>query len=115
MDFPFVNGKPYLHTKYSKIKLLSIPACKIRRKKEMERGIAKFIKCFTNRVFAINGFHGDNKFEKLKYFLSSCPLRIVASDEHVRTVERSSRTDCKGARKMYMSEPSIPKNAKNYD
>jgi hypothetical protein len=36
MDFLFVNGTPYLHTKSTVIKFLSIQQCKGRGKKEME-------------------------------------------------------------------------------
>ena len=92
MDFLFVNSKPYLHTKSSKIKLLSIQACKGRGCKEMECGIAKVIKHFTDRGFTINGFHSNNKFETLQDYLSPYPLRIIAPDEHVGMIERSSRT-----------------------
>jgi hypothetical protein len=92
MDFMFVNGTPYLHTKSTVIKFLSIQQCKGRGKKEMERGIDKVVSQFTQRGFKIVAFNGDNEFETLREHLSPTPLNIVARGEHVGAIERSVRT-----------------------
>jgi hypothetical protein len=66
MDFMFINGTSYLHTKSTVIKFLSIQQCKGRGKKEMERGIDKVVAKFTQRAFEIVAFNEDNKFETLR-------------------------------------------------
>jgi hypothetical protein len=92
MDFMYVNGTPYLHTKSSAIKFLSVQPCKGRGQKEMERGIDKVTTKFKQRGFDIIAFNGDNEFEKLRDHVSPTPLNIVGRGEHVGIIERSIRT-----------------------
>ena len=92
MDFMFVNGAPYLHTKSTVVKFLSVQYCTGRGRKEMERGIDKVTSKFTQRGFDITAFNGDNEFEKLREHVSPTPLNIVGRGEHVGTIERSVRT-----------------------
>ena len=105
MDFLFVNGKPYLHTKSSKIKLLSIQACRGRGAKELQNGIEKVVKRYTDRGFNINAYRGDNEFEVLRNFVAPAPLQIVGADDHVGTIERSIRTIKERARCTCQSLP----------
>ena len=92
MDFLFVNGTPYLHTKSRVIKFHSIQCCKGRGRKEMERGIDKVTAKFTQRGFKITAYNGDNEFEKLREHVSPTALNIVARGEHLGPIERSVRT-----------------------
>jgi len=92
MDFMFINGTPYLHTKSSVIKFLSVQNCNGRGRKDMTQGIDKVTARFTQRAFDIAAYNGDNEFKKLREHVSPTPLNIVARNEHVGIIKRSVRT-----------------------
>ena len=92
MDYMYINGTPYLHTKSSVIKFNSVQHCKGRGRKEMERGIDKVTSKFTQRGIKIIAYNGDNEFEKLRDHVAPAALNIVARGEHLGPIERSVRT-----------------------
>ena len=57
MDYMYINGTPYLHTKSSVIKFNSVQHCKGRGRKEMELGIDKVTSKFTQRGIKIIAYN----------------------------------------------------------
>jgi len=67
--FLFVNGKPYLHTKSTNIKFVSIQPCRGRGRKEIEKGLEKGVKT--------TDCNSDDDFEKVKLFLEARNISAI--------------------------------------
>ena len=92
VDFSYVNGCAFLHTKTRSIKFKSVKRCYSRGKKEILRGLAKVIDVYKARGLTISSICGDNEFEKIREGVQPIPVDIVAREEHVPRIERSIRT-----------------------
>ena len=53
MYFFFVNGSPFIHTKYDLINFLSLHMCKGRGNKEVPQGLYVILELYESRVFEI--------------------------------------------------------------
>ena len=92
MDYFFVNGLTFLHTKTKKIKKLTISRCSGTGKNECTQKISTITRMYANRGFTISPYNGDNDFRVLKDTVGEGNLNIVARREHVGSIERSIRT-----------------------
>ena len=93
MDFFFVNGEPFLHTKTKKINFLTASHCTSRSQQQIMNVLESVIQKYNARGFEIEAFHGDNEFDikALKSFLLPALINIYGKDEHVGFLERSVR------------------------
>ena len=73
MYFFFVNWSTFLHTKSMKIDFWSVQACNNRVKSETILVLKKLKTKYKYRGLTIIDYHGDNKFEHLRGFLSTIP------------------------------------------
>ena len=94
MDFFFVNGNIFFHTKTSKVDFITAQYCTSRSLRTIITALEKVQNKYTCRSFIITDYHGDNEFDKssLKDFLEPALLHIYGKLEHVGTIERSTRT-----------------------
>ena len=94
MDFFFVNGNIFLHTKTNKVNFLTAQYCTSRSLRTIMTVLEKVINKYTCRSFNICDVHGDNEFDKdiLRDFLNPALLHIYGREEHVGPIERSVRT-----------------------
>lgn len=90
MDFFFVEGKPYLHTKGRQIKFMTVHAQTSRGKKETYENLLEVTNLYTVKGIAVTLYRGDNEFRMLERYLRSRVLSIVGRKEHVSPIERSS-------------------------
>ena len=63
IDFFFINGKPFLHTKSSKINFLTAHICSSRSQGQIIRVIEEVQQIYETRGFKIVAIHGDNEFD----------------------------------------------------
>ena len=94
MDFFFVNGNIFFHTKSNKIDFLTAQYCISRSLRTIFTALESVINKYRCRSFKITDFHGDSEFdkEKLKDFLEPGILHTYAREEHVGIIERSVRS-----------------------
>ena len=94
MDFFFINGNIFFHTKTDKINFLTAQYCTSRSLRTIMTALDKVINKYKSRSFNICDYHGDNEFDKqaLKDFLQPALLHIYGRNEHVGPIERSVRT-----------------------
>ena len=92
MDYFYVNGIVFLHTKSKNIKKLTTHRCVGTGKEECITKIDIITKMYTNRGFNITPYNGDNGFEMLRDHLGGDNLNIVGREDHVGAIERSIRT-----------------------
>ena len=83
MDFFFVNGSTFLHTKSKKIDFRSVQACNNRGKSETISGLKQVNTKYQNRGFTITDYHGDNEFEHPRDFLAPDHLHTCDTNEHI--------------------------------
>ena len=71
MDFFFVNGSIFFHTKSNKIDFLTAQYCTSRSLRTIITALELIINKYLSRSFKLTDFHGDSEFdkEKLKDFL----------------------------------------------
>ena len=93
MDFFFVNGEPFLHTKTQKINFMTATHCTSRSQQQIKAVLETVIQMYNARGFEIEAFHGDNEFDikTLKEYLLSALMNIYGKGEHVGFLERSNR------------------------
>ena len=80
--FFFVKGRPFLHTKSSKIYFRSVQACNNRSKSETIFGLKQVNTKYKDRCFIITDYHGNNEFEHLQYYFlhhSTCTHALQMS------------------------------------
>ena len=94
MDFFFVNGNIFFHTKSHKLDFISVQSCTSRTIGTIIAGINVVKKKYDARNFSISDYHADNEFDKaeIKDFLTPANMNIYARLEHVGDIERSTRT-----------------------
>ena len=94
IDFFFVNGNIFLHTKSNKVNFLTAQYCNSRSLRTIITVLEKVINKYECRSFNICDCHGDNEFDKeaLRTFLEPALLHIYGRKEHVGPIERSVRT-----------------------
>jgi hypothetical protein len=113
IDFFFVNGYVFLHTKSSKINFLTSQICTTRSQGQILKILDTVKQTYEARGFEISAVHGDNEFDikSIRTFLLPALLHIYGKDEHVGTIERSIRTIKERCRTMTHSMPykRIPK------
>jgi hypothetical protein len=113
LDFFFVNGYAFLHTKSSKLNFLTSQICTSRSTGQILKVLDTVKQTYEARGFEITAVHGDNEFDikALKTFLLPAILHIYGKDEHVGAIERSVRTIKERCRTMTHSMPykRIPK------
>ena len=111
IDYLFINRKPFLHTKTTKIKFLSIQTCRTKGKKELNKGLDVVLKKYKDRGFSIENINGDNEFEQIRDHVAPINVNIVGRREHVGVIERSIRVVMERVRCTYNGVPykCIPK------
>jgi hypothetical protein len=113
LDFFFVNGYAFLHSKSSKINFLTSQICSSRSQGQIIKVLESIKQTYEARGFDIVGVHGDNEFDikSVKNYLLPAMLHIYGKDEHVGIIERSVRTIKERCRTMTHSMPykKIPK------
>ena len=94
MDFFFINGNIFFHTKTDKINFLSAQYCTSRSLRTIMTALERIINKYKSRSFTICDYHADNEFDKqaLKDFLQPALVHIYGRNEHVGPIERSVRT-----------------------
>ena len=94
MDFFYVNGHIFFHTKSHKVDFITAQYCLSRSLRTIITALAKVQHKYISRGFNITDYHGDNEFDKsaLKEFLEPALLHIYGRNEHVGPIERSIRT-----------------------
>ena len=85
MNFFYVNGHTFLHTKYWKVNILWDTACTSSSKGHIMKVQDTVIQLLKARGFEITAFHGGNEFniQTLKYLLLLSLLYIYGKDKHV--------------------------------
>jgi hypothetical protein len=113
IDFFFINGHPFLHTKSSKVNFLTADICTSRSKAQIINTLEIVRQTYEARGFNITAIHGDNEFniEALRTSILPATLHIYGKDEHVGKIERSIRTVKERARMSCHSLPykKVPK------
>jgi hypothetical protein len=94
IDFFFVNGIPFLHTKSGKVNFITTQAVTSRSTAKIIEGLDEVCNIYNSRGFNIDVFHGDNEFniKALKAHLEPATMHTCAKDEHIHVIERSTRT-----------------------
>ena len=92
MDYFFVNGNIFFHTKSKPLDFLTLQYSTSRHMRHVQRGLEKIQGLYKNAGFIIDSYSGDNEFEPLRTFLSPTLLDITAANEHDGVIERSIRT-----------------------
>ena len=107
VDFFFVNGHPFLHSKCNKINFLTVQHCQSRSKQHIIGGISTVLYIYKQRGFNITELHGDNEFNMadLESAIRPAHLIIAPKEAHVGTIERSIRTIKERVRCMYHAVP----------
>ena len=91
LDFFYVNGHVFLHTKSDKINFFTSHICTTRSQGQIIKVLEEVIQIHEVRGFEISAVHGDNEFDvkSVKTFLLPAILHIYGKDEHVGIIERS--------------------------
>ena len=107
MDFIFVNGLPFMHTKSKKINFLSILPVPSRSMAQIIKGIETIKLVYKRRGFSVTDYRADNEFNKEKIHAAVLPATMhnPAADAHVDFIERSGRTIKESARTLCQSLP----------
>ena len=94
IDFFFVNGIPFLHTKSGKVNFITTQAFTSRSTSSIIDGLDVVRNIYESRGFDIDIVHGDNEFniKALKEHLEPTKMHTCAKDEHIHVIERSTRT-----------------------
>ena len=92
MDYFYINGIVFLHTKSKNIKKMTTHRYIGSGKEECIKKIDIITNVYTNRRFNITPYNGDNGFEILRERLDGANLNIVGRDDHIGAIERSIRT-----------------------
>ena len=92
MDFFFVNGNPFLHTKTKVIKFRAVQSHTGRGKVETSNTLKTIIAAFEMSGIKITGLNGDNEFEKIRELVQPVPVHIAGREEHIGRIERDIRT-----------------------
>ena len=84
----YINTKPFLHTKPSKLQFSNIQSCQNRTKGTILKCLQSVIDMYERRGYS------DNKFnvESLIQFFDPINFHIYAPEEHVHKIERGNRT-----------------------
>jgi hypothetical protein len=94
MDFFFVNGNAFFHTKSNKVDFITAQYCTSRSIRTTITALEQVQNKYHSRGFQITDYHGDNEFDKLaiKNFLEPALTHIYGKNEHVGPIERATRT-----------------------
>ena len=98
IDLIYVNGNVFLHTKAKDVNddlnFVTIDYLKSRTKSSLTKALSKIVIMYLTRGFILTDIYADNEFNVAEYENIFLPARchIVASNEHVSTIERSGRT-----------------------
>ena len=94
MDFFFVNGNIFFHTKTDTINFLTAQYCTSRSLRTIITALETVINKYSCRSLNICDYHGDNEFDRsaLKDFLQPAAVHIYGKGEHCGPIERSVRT-----------------------
>ena len=85
IDFFFMNGNIFFHTKLEKMDFLTAQSCSSRSMRTILTALEKIINTYTCRSFRITNYHGDNEFDKeaIRDFLEPAILHIYGREVHV--------------------------------
>ena len=94
IDFFYVNGLPFLHTKSEHINFLTVQTGKTRNTSSITQGLNTVINLYHKRGLKVKNIFGDNEFDIQALHNSLLPviLHIFAAGEHCPIAERSIRT-----------------------
>ena len=94
IDFFYVNGHPFLHTKSEKLNFLTVQSGKTRNTQSIKQGLLTVLNLYQKRGFIVKNIFGDNEFDIAALHDALLPviLHIFASGEHCPIAERSIRT-----------------------
>ena len=107
IDFFFINGKIFLHTKSQKVNFLIAQYCALCSQHTIITAVGKFLHKYDCRGFQITDIHADNEFDKelFRDFLQPSLLHIYGREEHVGFIERSIRTIKERCRSTFSAIP----------
>ena len=105
LDFIYVNGLPFFHTKSKPHDFLTIKRLPSRALTGVRAALTTVHQMYTSRGFIVSGFHGDNEFRPLEPHFAPVPFHITAANEHDGVIERSARTLKERARACTHSTP----------
>ena len=107
IDFVYINKQPFLHTKSSHIKFLTIQHAINRTQGTIKRLLISTIDKYHSRGFTITDIFGDNEFDvaSLHEFFRPITIHICAPEEHVPQIERQNRTTKERLRTICHSLP----------
>ena len=94
MDFFFVNGNAFFHTKSEKVNFITAQYSTSRLLRTIKTALAKVRNRYNSRGFTICDYYGDNEYDKsaLREFIEPAILHVYGREEHVGPIERSIRT-----------------------
>ena len=94
IDFFYVNGLPFLHTKSKDIHFLTVQCGHTRNTTNIIKGLQKVFQTYHRRGFNMVAVHGDNEFNIPRLLDTFLPIvfHIYAAGEHCGPIERSTRT-----------------------
>ena len=94
IDFFYVNGLPFLHTKTNIVNFITVQSGHTRSFQSIIKGLDIVFNLYQQRGFTITNVHADNEFDipRLHTHLRPSVLQIYGREEHVGVIERSTRT-----------------------
>ena len=92
MDFFFVNGNPFFHTKSKIIKFRAVQPQTGRGKIETSNTLKEIIAAFEMSGIKITALNGDNEFEKIRDLMQPIAVHIACREEHIGRIERDVHT-----------------------
>ena len=93
MDFFFVNGIIFFHTKSHRLNFVSVQSCTSKSLRTIKAGLKVLQNKYKGRSTKIEDYHGDNEFNKasLNDFLQPALLHTYKREEQVSPIERLTR------------------------
>ena len=103
----YINNKPFLHTKSSKLQFSSIQSTANRSANTIQKGLQTVINLYQKRGFNVSDIHADNEFNiaSIHDELKPINFHIYSPEEHVHEIERANRTFKESCRVICHSLP----------
>ena len=94
VDFFYVNGHPFLHTKSEFVNFLTVQSGKTRTTASITQGLQTVLEVYNKRGFNVTKIFADNEFDIKSLHTALLPtnIHIYAAGEHCAVAERSIRT-----------------------
>jgi hypothetical protein len=110
VDIMYVNKIPFLLTISRNIKFATIKLLANWQEETIAKCLTNVMRLYGSRGFMVNMTHADGESEVLRGRLSDAGsgLNVCSNAEHVPKIEQFIRSDCQGARSLYVQFSSFP-------